>query len=165
MRKRTRPHSHLKDVQSQFSDILGESHYRSLSLLARAYRNWASIVGSMLAEHSEPVFIEFAGDGSYKLIIAVNHPSMAYQVRCLHDQILTACQGAGMKRLTGVATRVQAKAGMAPKTVQRKKLQALPLSTRKKLARQLPATDNHQLRLAIFKAHVAQLQYQGEQTS
>ncbi|MBF0281724.1 MAG: DUF721 domain-containing protein [Zetaproteobacteria bacterium] len=164
MKQPKRPRSQLLDAQDHFANILGEQRFQTLSMLARIRRDWPGIVGTMLASHSEPVFFEYAEDHSYTLIIGITHPNMAQQIRFLHEQIISACQDrAGLRNLRDLRTRIQSHAGISPAKKSIVKSSPLPLTIRKKIALSLPNINNHPLRLAMFQAQVAHIQFLGDQ--
>ena len=71
--------------------------------LGRLFAGWTEIVGPAMAEHVQPVRI----DGS-ALVVTVDHPAWATQVRRLGDTLLDrAADHAGVERPARLEVRVQ----------------------------------------------------------
>ena len=155
MKRGSRPRSQLKSLQNGLAEVLGEEQQKRLGDICRVRRDWAKIVGPVLAQHTEPLNIE---NGC--LHIAVDHPVMAQQIRFLQEKIRQACFK--QSRVTGISnmrSRHQPGAGMPTKRASRIVSRHLSLSERKVIARELRPVRNKSLRFAIFEARVNQLRY------
>jgi len=71
--------------------------------LGRLFSGWPEIVGEAMAEHVQPVRID-----ADALVVTVDHPAWATQVRRLGDTLLDrAASYAGVERPTRLDVRVQ----------------------------------------------------------
>lgn len=141
-------------LSESLSEILGGERLERISHLSRLRQRWSDIVGPMLAARSEPVSLD--GNG---LLIAVDHPAMAQQVRFLQAEIGQACRRiCHIPDIRRVYTRIQAGCGTKPHSPA-SPLRSLTLSEKKRVARQLAGIRHRQLRQAIFKARLAEMAY------
>jgi len=156
MKRDSRPRSQLKALQTGLSEVLGEEQQKRLGDICRVRRDWAKIVGPVLAQHTEPLNIEKGC-----LHIAVDHPVMAQQIRFLQDKIRQACFK--QCRVTGISnmrSRHQPGAGIPSKSTTRIVSRQLSLSDKKAIARELSLVRNKSLRFAMFEARVNQQRYE-----
>lgn len=152
-----RPRSRLTALQSGLSDVLGADQLKQLADVGRIRRDWAKIVGAMLAQHTEPLNIE---NGT--LHIAVDHPAMAQQIRFLHEEMRKACfRQCRVTGISNIKSRHQPGAGMPTSRSARPVARKLSLSDKKAVAREIRMVRNKLLRRAMFEARVNQLRYQG----
>ncbi len=154
-KEKFRVRSHLTPLQSGLCAVLGEEQLQRLADIGRVRRQWAEIVGSVLAQHTEPLNIE-AGC----LHIAVDHPAMAQQVRFLQQEIRNACfRRCRVKSISNVRTRMQPGAGMP----QREKISTPPKHPtwrdKRRIAKDIRKVRNKALRRAMFQARINQLRY------
>ncbi len=71
--------------------------------LGRLFSGWSEIVGEPMAEHVQPVRIDRTA-----LVVTVDHPAWATQVRRLGDTLLDrAAEYAGVERPARLEVRVQ----------------------------------------------------------
>jgi len=71
--------------------------------LGRLFAEWTEIVGAAMAEHVQPVRIDASA-----LVVTVDHPAWATQVRRLGDTLLDrAAAHAGVDRPARLEVRVQ----------------------------------------------------------
>jgi predicted nucleic acid-binding Zn ribbon protein len=71
--------------------------------LGRLFSGWTDIVGAAMAEHVQPVRIDASA-----LVVTVDHPAWATQVRRLGDTLLDrAATHAGVERPARLEVRVQ----------------------------------------------------------
>ena len=153
-----RSRSKLTPAQNGIAEILGHDRFIELATISKLRKLWPDIVGPMMAARTEPVSIEKDDDVNC-LFIAVDHPIMSQQIRFLRDDIRKACfKRCRIENLAKVRTRVQAEAGIKP---QKRKAPPSPVSMtdKKRVARELQSIKDHELRLAMFDARVAQLKY------
>jgi len=156
MKRGSRPRSQLKTLQTGLSEVLGEEQQKRLGDICRVRRDWAKIVGPVLAQHTEPLNIEKGC-----LHIAVDHPVMAQQIRFLQEKIRQACFK--QCRVTGISnmrSRHQPGAGIPTKSATRIVSRRLSLSDKKAIAKELSLVRNKSLRFAMFEARVNQQRYQ-----
>lgn len=156
MTRARRPRSRLTALQAGLGEVLGEDQLRRLADIGRVRRNWARIVGPVLAQHTEPLNIDKGC-----LHVAVDHPAMAQQVRFLHEEIRESCFR--QCRITGISnirTRHQPGAGIPTPNRFRKPVRRLSLSEKKAVARQIHQVHNKALRRAMFRARINQLRHQ-----
>lgn len=149
--------SQLNHVQMNLDKILGAERMMILSSIGLLRRRWHDIVGSMMAERSEPIAIEPQSDGSLGLIIAVNHSVVAQHIRLLHEEIRKACFA--QCKLTGLSkvwTKVQAGAGIK-KVVKVKRYTVVSCGDLRRLAESIQDVEDKPLRRSMFKAFAAQL--------
>lgn len=150
-----RPRSKLTALQSGLSDVLGVDQLKQLADIGRIRRDWAKIVGPVLAQHTEPLNID---KGS--LHIAVDHPAMAQQVRFLHEEIRQACfRQCRVSGISNIKSRHQPGAGIPTRSIAKPVAHRLSLSEKKAVAREIRRVHNKLLRRAIFNARVNQLRY------
>lgn len=156
-RRKARPPAQLANIQKNFSDILGETHFEELAALARLRQGWPHIVGPMLAQRTEPAHLEFTEKGKI-LWVAVYHSTLAQQIVFLRDDIRKACsRETGLHGIINIRTRVNAKAGV-PLPKVRKPLPPLSLGQCKAVAKTLQSIKDKSLRRVMFQARIAQLQ-------
>ena len=130
-----------------------------LSTIGILRRCWADIVGTMMAERSEPVAIEPQQDGSLGLIIAVDHPIIAQHIRLLHEDIRKVCfKRCKLQGLSKVWTRVQDGAGLREEKII-KKVSTLTCSDLRGLALSIQDVEDKALRRLMFQAGAAQLKF------
>ena len=161
--RRTRKPSELKPLQASLDKIISSEHLQWFGSISILRRHWHDIVGSMMAECSEPVAIEPQQDGSLGLLIAVNHSSTAYHIRMLHEEIRKACfQRCKLQGLSKVWTRVQAGAGIRKVKANhvRPKVHCKDL---RPLAQSLQYVKDKALRKAMFDAALAQIRFQQQE--
>ncbi|MDQ6995498.1 MAG: DciA family protein [Mariprofundaceae bacterium] len=151
--------SDLQSMQGNLAKILGTQRLQELSGLTRLRRLWPDIVGKMMASRTEPLQLKPGEGGSYILVIAVTHSTMAQEIVFLRDHIRQACfDHARMGRISKIYTEVRIDAGFHEKDVPIT-LTKITLSKKKELARELQIIKNIALRRAMFKARLAQLRY------
>jgi len=156
MKRVKRPRSRLTALQVGLSGVLGEEQLNRLADIGHARRDWAKVVGPVLAQHTEPLNID---NGC--LHIAVDHPAMAQQVRFLQQKIRDACFR--QCRITGIRqirTRHQPGAGIALPSPHKAAVRELSLHDKKTIAREMRSVRSKPLRRAMFKARINQLRYQ-----
>ncbi len=146
-----RPRSQLKSIENGLSEVLGAEKLSRLADITRLQRRWPEIVGPMLASSTQPITIE-----THCLLIAVNHSTVAQQIRFLQQEIRDACfrkcKVGGISRLR---TRVQPDIAVAtPK--QKIRPAKVPLHEKKKIVSELAEIEDRKLKRAIFDARVAQ---------
>jgi len=156
MKRRSRPRSHLTALQAGLSEVLGEDQLKRLADIGRIRRDWTKIVGPVLSQHTEPLNID---NGC--LHVGVDHPTMAQQMRFLHEEIRQACfKQCRVTGISNIRTRHQPGAGMPKKETATPALHRLSLSEKKAIAREIHSVHNKTLRLAMFEARVNQLHHQ-----
>ena len=159
MRKRGR--STPTALQAGLAEVLGAERLDRLADSARLVRTWPRMVGPMLAAHTRPVAIE--GD---TLLIAVDHPAMAQQIRFLNDEIREACfRKCRIRNLRRIRTRIEPGAGVESTRKPRPAPRQLTLAERKQAARLLRQVPDKSLRAAMYAALVAQMAFQSPQPS
>jgi len=161
-KKSLRKKSQLTDMHQSLSDILGVERLDQLVGLSRLRKRWKAIVGPMLGQRTEPYDLKRQADGSYHLVIAVTHSTMAQGIQLLRDDIRKACfEQAHISRIAKIFTHVQNVAGINDEKV---KIIAKPvtLEQKKLLASGLQNIKNNDLRHAMFDARLAQLRYSNE---
>ena len=156
MKRGKRPHSQLTALQSGLSDVLGSDQLKRLADIGRIRRDWAKIVGPVLAQHTEPLNID---NGC--LHVAVDHPAMAQQMRFLHEEIRAACfQQCRVTGISNIRSRHQPGAGIPTRNTTKLPLRRLTLSDKKAVAREVSPVRNKPLRRAMFEARVNQLRHE-----
>jgi len=151
-----RARSHLTAIQSGLSEVLGAKQLKQLSDIGHIRRDWAKIVGAVLATHTEPLNIV---DGC--LHIAVDHPAMAQQLRFLHEEIRQACfKQCRVTGISNIRSRHQPGAGMPVRSASMRRARPLSLSDKKAVAREIRSVRNKPLRRAMFEARVNQLRFE-----
>jgi len=156
MKRIKRPRSQLTALQAGLSDVLGADQLKRLADIGRVRRDWAKVVGPVLAQHTEPLNID---NGC--LHIAVDHPVMAQQVRFLQEEIRQACfKHCRVTGISNIRTRHQPGAGIPTRSTAMAPTHRLSLSDKKTIARELRLVCNKSLRLAMFEARVNQLRHQ-----
>ena len=99
---------HRRDSEPRPLDGSLEELSRRLGLegaagLARLFAGWAEIVGAAMAEHVRPLRMDATA-----LVVSVDHPAWATQVRRLGDTLLDrASEYAGVERPDRLEVRVQ----------------------------------------------------------
>jgi len=135
--------------------VLGEEQLQRLADIGRVRRQWAEIVGPVLAQHTEPLNIE-AGC----LHIAVDHPAMAQQVRFLQQEIRDACfRRCRVRNIGNVRTRMQPGAGIPPRKENIAPPKNLTWRDKRRIASEIRKVHNKALRRAMFQARINQLRY------
>jgi hypothetical protein len=154
----------MQRINQEVGQLLGEERMQRLAVLARLRRNWASMLGPMLAAVSEPEEAQLQADGSIHLIIAVNHSMVAQQVLFLRQEIRQACSNhCRVERIAKVFTRVRPYAGVTPTQEPRPQPSPVSLMQKKRIAVELRNIPNKAVRLAMFQAQVAQLMWWSEE--
>jgi len=152
---RKRPRSKLTALQTGLSDVLGEEKLEKLAGVARLRRAWPTIVGPVLAQHTEPINIE-----SDTLLTAVDHPAMAQQIRFLQQEIRDACfRKCRVGNIKRIRTRMQPGAGINISGRPAKPVRSVGLNEKKQVAGTLRHVPDKTLKRAMFDARVAQLAY------
>ncbi len=101
------PHHRRNSVPTPIDSSL-EALSRRLGLegahgLGKLFSGWTEIVGEAMAEHVQPVRIDPAA-----LVVTVDHPAWATQVRRLGDTLLDrAAEYAGVERPARLEVRVR----------------------------------------------------------
>jgi len=150
-----RARSKLTALQSGLSEVLGADQLKRLADIGRVRRDWAKVVGPVLAQHTEPLNIDKGC-----LHIAVDHPAMAQQVRFLHEEIREACfRQCRVTGISNVRSRHQPGAGIPTRSVSRPVAHRISLSDKKVVAREISSVHNKPLRRAMFEARINQLRY------
>ncbi len=159
-KRRGRKTSQLKPINLNFNKVFSPERMQRLSAFGILHRNWAEIVGSMMAQRSEPIAIEPQQDGSLGLIIAVDHPVIAQHIRLLHEDIRKACfKQCKLQGLTKVWTRVQPGAGIREQQKERI-INTITCSDLRILAESVQVVEDKALRRSLFQAGAAQLIHQ-----
>jgi len=151
---RKRAKSSLKAIETGLGAVLGKRQLSALTAMARLRRLWPEIVGPMLASHSEPSSLERGN-----LLVDVDHPAMAQQIRFLESKILTAC----IKRFhihTLKRIRTQFRNGAGINMLQSPPVKRLKasLGKRKRIAYMLRNIQNPELKRALYAARIAQIE-------
>ena len=155
--------SNLRGIERDLSKILGEQRLHELSGLTRLRRLWPDIVGKMLAARTEPIELKPGVGGSYVLVIAVTHSTLAQEIIFLRDHIRQACfEKARIGRISKMFTQVKVRAGFHEEEV-KKPLHVVSFGQKKQLASELQSIKDTAVRRAMFYAHVAQLRYSQEE--
>jgi hypothetical protein len=152
-----RPRSSLVRIEEGLNNLLGEQEFQDLAKVSHLHKAWPNIVGPMLASRSEPAGLEHRS-----LLVDVDHPVIAQQIRFLQKDIRKACfRMCRITSLTHIRTRVRPGAGMA---LQKNSVVSRPvtLTEKKKLALELRNIGNNDVRRAIFQARLAQLAFADE---
>ncbi len=151
MKKRAR--SRLHPLQAGLADVLGGENLERLAGVARLRRLWPAIVGPVLSQHTEPVNIE-----SDTILVAVDHPAMAQQIRFLQQEIRAAClrkcHVSGIRR---IRTRMQPGSGINIGGRLPGPVRPVTLKEKKRLAKGLRHIGDRALRRAMFSARLAQI--------
>ena len=150
-----RKKSQLKSIENGLGEVLGAEQLARLADICRLKRRWAEIVGPMLSASTQPITIETGC-----LLIAVQHSTVAQQIRFLQQEIRDACfkkcRIGGISRLR---TRVQPNIAVAtPK--QKIHPVRVSLQQKKRIVAELGKVEDRKLKRAIFDARVSQLSYQ-----
>ena len=99
---------HRRDSEPRVRDGSLDALSKRLGLsgaqgLGRLFAGWTDIVGAAMAEHVQPVRIDASA-----LVVTVDHPAWATQVRRLGDTLLDrAAAHAGVERPARLEVRVQ----------------------------------------------------------
>jgi len=148
-----RPRSRLTALQAGLSDVLGEDKLEKLAGVARLRRAWPAIVGPVLAQHTEPVSIE-----SDTLLMAVDHPAMAQQIRFLQQEIRDACfRKCRVGNIKRIRSRMQPGAGISINGRLATPARSIGLNEKKNAVKILRRVSDKALRRAMFDARIAQL--------
>ena len=155
---RKRARSRLTPLQAGLSAVLGEEQLQQLADVGRIRRRWPQVVGPMLAQHTEPLSIERGG-----LLVAVDHPAMAQQLRFLQQEIIRAClQRCRVRSIRHLHTRTRPGAGMHRAVPISRQPRRLSLKQMKQVAGEVRAVRNKALRRAMFRARTNQLRFNPE---
>jgi len=139
-------------LHESLAEVLGAERLARLAETARLSRAWPDMVGPMLAARTRPVAIE--GD---TLLIAVDHPAMAQQIRFLHDEIRAACfRQCRIRRVRRIRTRLEPGAGLARPAERAAPPSPPSLNARKRAARMVRPVADKPLRHAMYRAILAQ---------
>ncbi|MDQ6960030.1 MAG: DUF721 domain-containing protein [Mariprofundaceae bacterium] len=158
---RKRPRSKLTAIQTGLSDVLGEEKLEKLAGIARLRRAWPAMIGPVLAQHTEPINIE-----SDTLLIAVDHPVMAQQIRFLQREIRDACfRKCHVSSIRRIRTRMQPGAGINSSRKPAIPVRSVGLSEKKRVAGILQHVSDKTLRCSMFDAYLAQLVYGRDETA
>jgi len=146
-----RKKSQLKSIENGLAEVLGAEQLARLADICRLKRRWPEIVGPMLSASTQPITIETGC-----LLIAVNHSTVAQQIRFLQQEIRDACfkkcRIGGISRLR---TRVQPDIAVAT-PMQEIRPAKVSLQQKKKIVEELGEIEDRKLKRAIFDARVAQ---------
>ncbi len=159
-----RPRSRLTGLHDSLAAVLGEDSLELLTSIAQLRRHWPDIVGTMMAARTEPVSIERLKDQGLCLLIGVDHPIMAQQIRFLRNDIRQACfRHARVANLQQIRTRIQPGAGIRSKHgVIRKK--PVHFGAKRAIAKELASIKDRRLKRAMFEARVAQMAFANDLT-
>ncbi len=149
-----RSRSSLKRVETGLSNILGKKNFKVLAGANHLRRTWSDIVGPMLASHTEPVSIEHQ-----LLMVDVDHPAMAQQVRFLEKEILLACSKRNIRGLKRIRTRFRSSAGTPEKMHLSLEQKPVAMGEKKRIARLVKDIRNPELKRAVYSANIAQLMF------
>jgi len=150
-----RSRSQLTGIQVGLAEVLGADQLKQLADIGHLRRDWAKVVGAVLAQHSEPLNLD---NGC--LHIAVDHPAMAQQIRFLQDEIREACfRQCRVKSIRSIRSRHQPGAGYKPGEIVKVQARRLDLSEKKMIARDIQSVSDKTLRRAMFDARVKQLSF------
>lgn len=159
-RRSKRKSSELKPLNASLNQLLSSERMQRLSSIGILRHRWADIVGTMMAERSEPIAIEPQQDGSLGLIIAVNHPVIAQHIRLLHEEIRKSCfKHCQLQGLRKVWTKIVAGAGIHEEKKTRK-ISEISCHDLRRLAESLQDVEDKALRRVMFQAGTAQLIFQ-----
>ncbi len=146
----------MHEIKQDIEAILGVERMRRIAALARLRRAWPRIVGPMLASGSEPLALHEQEDGSFHMVVAVNHSILAQQVVFLREEIRRAClRECRIERIARIFTRMQAGAGLSVNSPIAPPSRRVPLQRKKQWLRQLRAVRDRHLRKAMFDAWLA----------
>ncbi len=161
--RRTRKPSELKSLNLSLHRIIDAERMQRLTSIAILRRHWHDIVGTMMAERSEPVAIEPQHDDSLGLIIAVDHPVIADIIRRdMYNEIRKACfQRCKLQGLTKVWTKIQDGAGIREEK-KVKHMRDVTYQELRKLAESLQDVEDKALRRQMFQTATAQLKNEME---
>ncbi len=154
-----RPRSRLTGLHDSLAAVLGEDSLELLTSIAQLRRHWPDIVGAMMAARTEPVSIERLKDQGLCLLIGVDHPIMAQQIRFLRNDIRQACfRHARVTNLQQIRTRIQPGAGI--RSQQRKiRKKAVRFAAKRAIAKELASIKDSRLKRAMFEARIAQMAF------
>ncbi|RMH62285.1 MAG: DUF721 domain-containing protein [Zetaproteobacteria bacterium] len=157
MKRAVRKRSHPKPLNDPLAEILGRDNLALLSATARLRRHWPAIVGTMMATRTEPVSLEQQPNKGLLLLVAVDHPIMAQQIRFLEREIRRACQQRlGIVGLRWIRTRMQPQAGMKSPRPSHVRGARVPWRIKRGIASELACVKDKRLRRAMFAARIAQ---------
>jgi len=158
--QKRRKKSQLQPINLNINSILSPERMQRLYGVGILRRRWADIVGTMMAERSEPIALEPQQDGSLGLLIAVDHPMIAQHIRLLHEDIRKACyRHSKVDGLSKVWTRVQAGAGIRIE-VKEHKINTVTCKDLRLFARNIQDVEDKSLRRLMFQAAIAQFTFQ-----
>jgi len=150
-RQPKRKRSQLTPIENGLAEVLGAEKLSRLANISRLQRCWPEIVGPMLSTCTRPITIETGC-----LLIAVNHSTVAQQIRFLQQEIRDACfRKCRIKGISRLRTRMQPEIAVQ-NPGQKIKPAIVSLSQKKKIAAGLRDVENRKLKRAIYKARVAQ---------
>ncbi len=156
--RRTRKASELKALNINLNKFIDAERMQRLTSIAILRRYWHDIVGTMMAERTEPVAIEPQHDGSLGLLIEVDHPVIADIIRRdLYNDIRLACfKRCKLHGLTKVWTKIQDGAGIREEKIV-KHQRDVSYPELRLLAESLQDVEDKALRRQMFRAATAQL--------
>jgi len=158
---RQRPRSGLTALQAGLSNVLGEEKLEKLAGIARLRRAWSTMVGPVLAQHAEPLNIE-----SDTLLIAIDHPVMAQQIRFLQREIRDACfHKCRVGNIRRIRTCMRPGAGISISGKEARPGRSIGLNEKREAVKTLRHVADKTLRRAMFDAYLAQLAYKTEETT
>ncbi len=156
--RRTRNTSDLQRLSISLNKVINAKRMQRLTGVAILRRHWHDVVGTMLAERSEPIAIEPQADGTLALVIAVDHSVFANMIHHdMHHDIRIACfKRCKLQGLTKVWTRIQPGAGI--RESQKVKIQQhISCRELRILAESLQDVEDKALRRQMFQAATAQI--------
>lgn len=146
-----RKRSQLTPIENGLAEVLGAEKLARLADISRLQRRWPEIVGPMLSASTQPINIE-----TNCLLIAVNHSTVAQQIRFLQQEIRDACfHKCRIKGISRLRTRMQPDIAVQ-KPKQKLKPSNISLSQKKTIVLELKGIDNRKLKRAIYEARIAQ---------
>jgi len=146
-----RKRSQLKSIENGLAEVLGAEKLSRLADISRLQRRWPEIVGPMLSTCTRPITIETGC-----LLIAVNHSTVAQQIRFLQQEIRDACfHKCRVKGISRLRTRMQSDIAVQ-NPLQKASPAKVSLSRKKRIATELRDVEDRALKRAIFHARVAQ---------
>lgn len=98
----TRPDPGPRPIGTSLEHLLGNLDAPSVDALDVIFRDWASIVGPDIAEHTRPAAVD--GD---RLVVSAGDSAWANEFRWLEKQVLERlAEATGSDRITSVHVRV-----------------------------------------------------------
>lgn len=155
-----RKSSSLQPAQLHFGKIFSPERMQRLAGIGLLRRRWHEIVGPLMAARCEPLSLDPQHDGSLTLMIAVDHPVIAQQIRFLYEDIRTAClKQCSIQRLARVYSRVHQGAGMREKQAVSKIIHPVAFADLRGLAQTLQDVEDKAIRRMMFQARISQFKY------